>query len=175
MWSHDQGKTWTKPIAFPTPVDGNQGLTESAIVQIAPQQYFAAIRSDQGGDQCWDGGYFSQSKDGMNWSRPVPFTDRVGEKVNMPLFYRIGNRWVLTYRLWNPVESTCLSGLRISRNGMEWSEPILIWSTSEQCNNGTFLVRVKKQLIALNHRYPNRESIMRKVIDLDQLENSVKE
>ena len=168
VWSHDGGKTWSKPIAWPTTADGNHGLTEATIAQVAPQKYVAAIRSDEGGDKCWDGGYFSQSEDGVAWSVPQPFTDRVGEKVNMPKFYRIGDQWVLTYRLWNPKGSTSLSALRVSRNGIEWSEPILI-GADPSYNNGAFLVRVKKQLIALNHRYPNHQTITRKVIDLHNL------
>ncbi len=46
LWSHDQGRTWQKPIAFPTPVDGNQGLTEAALLEFQPGRFIAAIRGD---------------------------------------------------------------------------------------------------------------------------------
>ena len=82
----------------------------------------------------------------------------------MPKFYRICEQWVLTYRLWAPQRSASLSALRVSRDGLSWSERIVI-GDDPNYNNGPSLVRVNDRVIAFNHRYPDRQTITRKVLD----------
>ena len=160
-WSSDKGKTWSDPVAFPTPADGNKGLTESTVVQLGPKRYLAAIRADEGeeGAEAFDGFYLSRSTDGLNWSTPKP----TGDIGRMPLFYRLGERWVLTYRQYAPTERASYGAYRISRDGLVWSEPHRI---EKGVNNAPFLIRVGDELVAFNHGYPDRTRLTRHVIQL---------
>ncbi len=164
-WSQDRGKTWDKPIRFSRPADGNQGLTEVNIVQLAPNSYLAAIRADDV-KRGFDGFYLSRSEDGWNWSVPAP----LGDIGRMPLFYRIGDHWVLAYRQYAPSEGTAYGVLRLSRDGLRWSKPHRI---EKGVNNAPFLVQVKGKLIALNHQFPTRQVLMRQVVDITELARPV--
>ena len=161
VWSEDRGRTWSDGIEFSTTADGNQGLTEGAVLQTGPHQFFAALRTDDTVD-CWDGFYWSRSTDGLNWSVPESFGD-VGRE---PLFYRIGDYWVLTYRQYVQEDGKQYSALRFSRDGVVWSDPVHI---GEGVDSGACLVQVGDQLIAMNHEYPQRKKITRRVIDLKNL------
>ena len=161
VWSEDRGQIWSAPIVFAKTADGNQGMTEGAVLKTGANQYFAAIRTDDPSD-CWDGFYWSRSADGLNWSVPESFGD-VGRD---PLFYRIGDYWVLTYRQYVQTEAKQYSALRLSRDGVEWSEPYRI---GEGVDSGACLVQVGHQLIAMNHQYPRRNKITRRVTDLQNL------
>jgi hypothetical protein len=166
MWSPDQGRTWSEPADFPMPSDGNQGLTEATIARIGPGKFVAAIRADEGAvkSQKRDGFYLSYSQDGLKWTTPKPTAP--GEIGRMPLFYRINDYWVLSYRQYVPAEKTQYSVLRLSRDGVKWSEPHRI---EKDVNQAPFLVRVQGKLIALNNRYPTREILTRNVIDIREL------
>ncbi|MBN2292883.1 MAG: exo-alpha-sialidase [Pirellulales bacterium] len=162
VWSKDQGKTWSKPIEFPHPVDGNKGLTEAAVIQTDPDRYFAAIRADEMVG-AWDGFYWSESSDGLKWTAPKPF----GDIGRMPLFYRIGDKWVLTYRQYVPAEGAQYGVLRLSSDGNKWSKPHRL---GKGVDAGPFLTRVGNKLIALNRLYPNRNKITRREVDLNKLD-----
>ena len=165
MWSRDRGQTWSAPTQFPTPTDGNQGLSEATIAQISPNKYVAAIRSDEiATPQQWDGFYLSYSQDGLHWTVPKPTA--AGEAGRMPLFYRIGDYWVLSYRQYVPSEKMQYGVLRVSRDGLKWSKPYRI---EKGVNQAPFLVRVQGKLIALNNQYPAREILTRHVIDIAKL------
>ena len=82
VWSADRGKTWSRPIVFPTPVDGNRGLSEATIAQVAPDRYVAAIRSDEGGLGCWDGGYLRDlGRDFFDRQDPERTTHRLVKRL----------------------------------------------------------------------------------------------
>ncbi len=159
IWSSDQGKTWGKPIAFPSPSDGNRGLTECTVVQLGPGNYLAAIRADEGKSSS-DGFYFSRSQDGLSWSVP----QSLDERGRMPLFYRIGDRWVLAYRQYDFSKKTQHSVVRISTDGREWSKPQTIESG---VNAGPQFVRVAGRLIAFNTLYPDRSVVTRHVLRMN--------
>jgi hypothetical protein len=164
-WSRDQGRTWSDPVQFPTPSDGNQGLSEATVAQIGPDQYVAAIRSDEGTTpRQWDGFYFSYSQDGLKWTTPTPTAP--GEVGRMPLFYHIGKYWVLSYRQYVPAEKTQYSALRLSRDGVKWSTRHRI---EKGANQAPFLVQIQGKLIALNNQYPAREILTRHVIIFAEL------
>jgi hypothetical protein len=150
-WSSDQGRTWSEPIRLPTPEDGNKGLTESDICQLGPSDYVMAIRADEG-KQSWDGFYLSWSKDGLQWSTPVS----LGERGRMPLFYRVGDLWALCYRRYSPPAQ--YSAVRFSRDGHEWSEPMLI---ERGVDAAPFLAQVNGKVLAFNRRYPERTQLTR--------------
>jgi hypothetical protein len=163
IWSGDRGKTWSKPMAFPTPVDGNVGLTEATVVQIGEKNYVAAIRADEGNnEEARDGFYVSRSRDGLTWSVPVP----LGDIGRMPLFYRIDNQWVLSYRQYDPQAGTQYSALRLSSDGKTWSKPHRI---NQGVNSTPFLVKFKQDTIVFNHRYPARENLTRDVVSIPGL------
>jgi hypothetical protein len=163
IWSSDNGKTWSKPVAFLTPVDGNVGLTEATLVQIGEKNYVAAIRADEGNnDAARDGFYLSRSPDGLTWSVPVP----LGDIGRMPLFYRIDNQWVLSYRQYDPQAHTQYSALRSSSDGKTWSKPHRI---NRGVNGTPFLVKFRRETILFNHRYPSREILMREVVSIGGL------
>ena len=147
VWSNDRGRTWSDPIAFPTPVDGNMGLTEVTLVQVGTGDYLAAIRSDDVENGGFDGFYFSRSHDGLTWSKPEP----IGDIGRQPHFFRLDDCWALTYRQWVPQASTNFSAMRFSRNGRDWSRP---YRVQQSVQDGASLVRAKGQLIAFNQLYP---------------------
>ena len=157
VWSSDRGVTWGKPIAFPTPVDGNKGLTEVALVELGPNDLLAAIRSDDVENGGFDGFYFSRSKDGVNWSTPEP----VGDMGRQPHFFRLADCWALTYRQWIPSRRTNFSAVRFSHDGLKWSRPYRI---QEGVQDGACLVQVRGQVIAFNQRYPQAKERTRLVI-----------
>ena len=159
LWSRDKGKTWSKPIAFPRPADGNAGLTEGTIVELGPNNYLAAIRTDEwpANDDAFDGFYLSRSTDGLKWSTP----ESLCERGRMPLFYRIGGLWALAYRLYDPARATQHSAVRFSRDGDQWTDPIVIESN---VNANPQLVQVKGKIIAFNNLYPNRAMGTRNVL-----------
>jgi hypothetical protein len=161
VWSGDQGKTWSEPIAFPTPTDGNQGLTECTVVQTGPGRYLAAIRGDEGpgNPDAFDGFYFSRSENGLQWSAPEP----LNERGRMPLFYRIGDSWVLAYRQYDFPQRTQHSVLRFSREGQEWSEPLIIESG---VNAGPQLVQVQGKILAFNTLYPETATLTRHEVNI---------
>lgn len=153
MWSSDQGRTWSQPASFPAPDDGNQGLTECAVTQLEAGKYVAAIRADEapGNDNAFDGFYLSYSDDGTNWSKP----QSLRERGRMPLFYRIGNLWALTYRIYDVAAGLPRSAVRFSRNGTKWSDPVILESGVDA---GAQLVQVKGKTVAFNTRYPDRQT-----------------
>jgi hypothetical protein len=153
LWSEDQGRTWSQPIRFPTPVDGNKGLSEVDVCELGPNSYVAAIRSDEGKGS-WDGFYLSWSKDGLDWSVPVS----LGERGRMPLFDRVGKLWALTYRLYDHALGIQHSAIRFSPQGEEWSPPIII---EQGVDTAPFLVQIKGRILAFNSRYPERTRITR--------------
>jgi len=154
LWSSDQGQTWGEPITFPTPVDGNKCISENDIVELGPNSYVAAIRADEGMEGSWDGFYLSWSNDGLEWSAPVP----LGDRGRMPLFYRVGNLWALCYRLYDAALGIQHSAIRFSRDGKDWSPPMLI---EHGVNAAPFIVQVDRRIIAFNTRYPERTRITR--------------
>lgn len=163
IWSSDRGKTWSKPIAFSTPVDGNIGLTEATIAQIGKKNYVAAIRADEGANEkARDGLYLAHSRDGLTWSVPVSF----GDIGRMPLFYHIGDQWVLSYRQYDPQAGTQFSVLRLSGDGKTWSKPHQI---NRGVNSTPFLVKFKQEMIVFNHLYPSREILTRDVVSISDL------
>lgn len=163
-WSNDRGKTWTEPITFPTPADGNTGLSESDILELGPNDYVAAIRADQTQEGTpstrpppegsWDGFYLSWSTDGLHWSAPVSLCER----GRMAMFHRLGNLWALSYRLYDPQFGLHHSAIRFSKDGKEWSPPRIL---EHSVNCGAFIVQVKGRIIALNTRFPARNIITR--------------
>jgi len=159
IWSQDKGKTWSKPIAFPLPADGNVGLTEGTIVELGPNDYLAAIRADEwsANDDAFDGFYLSRSTDGLEWSTP----QSLHERGRMPLFYRIGDLWALSYRLYDPARATQHSAVRFSRDGKHWTDSIVIESG---VNANPQFVQVKGKIIAFNNLYPNRAMGTRNVL-----------
>ncbi len=159
IWSSDQGKTWGKPVAFPTPSDGNCGLTECTVAQLGPGNYVAAIRADEGKSSS-DGFYLSRSQDGVSWSVP----ESLDERGRMPLFYRIGDCWVLAYRQYDFQKKIQHSVMRVSTDGRDWSKPRIIESG---VNAGPQLVRVADKLIAFNTLYPDRSVITRHVVRMN--------
>jgi len=162
LWSDDQGQTWSEPIPFPTPTDGNTSLGECDIIELSPSNYVAAIRADEGREGSWDGFYLSWSSDGLDWSVPVSTTGTsppsLCERGRMPLFYRVGSLWALSYRLYDAALGIQHSAIRFSRNGKEWSAPIII---QHGVNSAPFIVQVHGRIIAFNTRYPQRTRITR--------------
>jgi hypothetical protein len=153
LWSEDRGRTWSEPVQFPIPADGNRNLSEVDVCELGSDSYVAAIRSDDGKGS-WDGFYLSWSKDGLQWSVPVS----LGERGRMPLFYRVGRFWALTYRLYDHALGVQHSAIRFSRDGMEWSPPIII---EQGVDTAPFLIQVKGRILAFNTRYPERTQITR--------------
>ncbi len=152
VWSRDGGKTWDEPIAFPLPADGNIGLTEAAVAEIAPGEYLAAIRTDEAPDpsttpRAFDGFYFSRSTDGMQWSPP----ESLGERGRMPRFYRFGELSALAYRLYDGSQRIQYSALRFSRDGKSWTDPVII---EEGVAVHPELARVNGKLLAFNYQLP---------------------
>lgn len=165
MWSNDQGQTWGDPINFPTASDGNTGLTEVTIAQIAADKYVAAIRGDEISTipNTWDGFYLSYSDDGLTWSVP----ESTGDIGRMPLFYHINDDyWALTYREYDPSDNTQYSSIRFSRDGLTWSDPNRIVSG---VNTSAFLVESNDNWYLFSNTYPHRYQIVRVPIDLDAL------
>jgi len=156
LWSDDQGQTWSEPIEFPAPTDGNKKLDECDIIELGPNNYVAAIRADEGIEGSWDGFYLSWSNDGLDWSAPVS----LGDPRNgcMPLFYRVGNLWALCYRLYDRVLGFEHSAIRFSRDGKEWSPPIII---EHGVNAAPFIVQVNGKILAFNDLYPQRSRLTR--------------
>ncbi len=169
MWSSDRGKTWSAPVSFPVPSDGNTGLHEPTIAQIGPHKYVAAIRGDEGPNgptpQQWDAFYLSYSQDGLNWTAPEPTAP--GERGRMPLFYHIDNQyWLLSYREYVATGAgTQYATVRLSRDGKSWSQPHRFMSGVEA--NG-FFVKSKGKWYLFASTYPGGE-IVRQQIDLDAL------
>ena len=161
VWSTDEGKTWSKPIAFPLPADGNIGLTEATVVELGPGDYLAAIRADEWPTtpEAFDGFYFSRSTDGLTWSVP----ETLCERGRMPLFYRLGDLWALTYRLYDAPRKLQHSAIRFSRDGREWTDPAVIESG---VNAGPQLVRVAGKLLAFNNQFPDRNTGTRIVVKI---------
>ena len=159
VWSSDRGQTWSKPIAFPTPSDGNKGLTELALVQLDDDSFLAAIRSDDVENGGFDGFYFSQSDDGLTWSVPRP----VGDRGRQPHFFRLQNCLALTYRQWLPEASTNFSAVRFSTKGSQWSRPYRI---QEGVQDGACLVQINGTLIAFNQLYPESTTRTRYVVQV---------
>ena len=157
LWSSDRGRTWGEAIAFPTPVDGNKGLTEVALVQLGANVLLAAIRSDDVKNGGVDGFYFSRSQDGVSWSAPEP----VGDMGRQPHFFRLADCWALTYRQWIPERRTNFSAVRFSRDGGQWSRPYRI---QEGVQDGACLIEVEGQVIAFNQLYPQAAIRTRRVI-----------
>ncbi len=164
LWSDDQGQTWSEPIEFPTPTDGNKALHESDIIELSPNNYVAAIRADDTVAGSWDGFYLSWSNDGLHWSAPVSTTGTsppsLCERGRMPRLYRVGNVWALCYRLWDPALGIQHSAIRFSRDGREWSPP-MITQYSASVNAAPFIVQVNGKIIAFNDRYPQRTRLTR--------------
>jgi hypothetical protein len=160
-WSHDQGQTWSEPAAFPWPEDGNRGLTECTLVQLSPNDFLAAIRSDEwpNSPHAFDGFYLSHSQDGLDWSTPVS----LGERGRMPLFYRIGDIWALVYRLYHGGQRVQYSAVRFSSDGKKWSLPLIL---EKGVNAQPQLVRIQGELIAFNNRYPDRSVATRVVFEI---------
>jgi len=154
LWSDDQDQTWSEAIEFPTPTDGNKVLDECDIIELGPNSYVAAIRSDEGIEGSWDGFYLSWSNDGLDWSAPVP----LGDRGRMPLLYRVGSLWALCYRLYDATLGIQHSAIRFSRDGKEWSPPMII---EHGVNAAPFIVAVNDRIIAFNTRYPQRTRITR--------------
>ena len=161
VWSSDQGRSWREPITFPLPRDGNVGLTEATLVQLGPGDYLAAIRGDEWPTtpDAFDGFYLSRSTDGENWTTP----SSLGERGRMPLFYQIGDRWALSYRLYDRVRSTQRGAVRFSRDGKRWTTPIIIESGVDA---GPQLVRIADTLIAFNQLFPNRHIGTRSIVTI---------
>jgi hypothetical protein len=159
LWSADRGRTWSKPIAFPTPIDGNKGLTEVALVQLGKHDLLAAIRSDDVENGGFDGTYFSYSSDGLTWSTPQP----LGDMARQPHFFRLADCWVLTYRQWLPASKTNFSAMRFSVDGHAWSRP---YRVQQGVQDGACLVQSKGRLMAFNQRYPQASVRTRKVISI---------
>lgn len=155
--SKDQGKTWEKPVAIHMPTDGNKGTTESDIIEVSPNNYVAAIRADEGIDGAWDGFYFSWSESGDKWSVPTSLCER----GRMPIFYKLGNLWALSYRLYDFAFNVQHSAIRFSLDGKEWSPPMII---EDGVNAASFLVQVNGKIIAFNTLYSERTKITRKDI-----------
>jgi len=164
LWSDDQGQTWSEPIEFPTPTDGNKALHESDIIELSPNNYVAAIRADDTVAGSWDGFYLSWSNDGLNWSVPVSTSGAAPpslcERGRMPRLYRVGNLWALCYRLWDPALGIQHSAIRFSRDGREWSPP-MITPYSASVNAAPFIVQVNGRILAFNDRYPERTRLTR--------------
>ncbi len=161
MRSRDGGKTWGKPIALPTPTDGNRGLTECTVVQLGPDRFLAAIRADEGKGTV-DGFYLSRSRDGVQWTAP----ESLGERGRMPLFYRIAGTWALAYRQYDAPKGTQHSVVRFSRDGQSWSSPMTIESGVDA---GPQLVRVRGKVLAFNTRYPARSNLRRHGVAIPDL------
>lgn len=161
LWSNDQGKTWSEPIVFPKAADGNRGLTEMTVAQFGPQQYFAAIRADDTTGS-WDGFYWSESSDGLNWSAPASFDER----GRMPLIYKLKNGWALAYRQYDAEKGTQHSAIRFSRDGRTWSKPL---SVETGVNAMPQLVELSGRIVVFNTLYPVSEMVTRHVIDAAQL------
>ena len=98
----------------------------------------------------------------MRWSVPIS----LGDIGRMPLFYRIDNQWVLSYRQYDPQAGTQFSALRLSSDGKNWSKPHRI---NGGVNSTPFLVKFKRETIMFNHRYPSREILTRDVISIPGL------
>ncbi len=154
LWSDDQGQTWSEPIEFPAPTDGNKRLDECDIIELGPDNYVAAIRSDEGIEGSWDGFYLSWSNDGLDWSAPVS----LGERGRMPLFYQVGDAWALCYRLYDAALGIQHNAIRFSRDGKEWSPPMII---QHGVNAAPFIVQVNGKILAFNDRYPERTRLTR--------------
>jgi len=158
LWSSDQGQTWSEPIAFPIPADGNKGSDECDVVELEPNSYVAAIRTDEGHEVAhkgfWDGFYLSWSKDGLNWSVPVS----LGDRGRQPSFYRIGNLWALGYRLYDHALGMQHGAIRFSRDGKEWSPPMIV---NQGVQNEPFIVQVNGRIIAFNYGYPDYTRLTR--------------
>ncbi len=140
LWSDDQGQTWSEPIGFPAPTDGNETLDECDIIELGPNNYVAAIRADEGREGSWDGFYLSWSNDGLDWSAPVS----LGDRGRMPLLYQVGSLWALCYRLWDPALGKGHNAIRFSRDGKEWSPPMVI-QYGASANAASFIVQTSRQ------------------------------
>jgi len=167
LWSDDQGQTWSEPIEFPAPTDGNKRLDECDIIELSPNNYVAAIRSDEGQEGSWDGLYLSWSNDGLDWSAPVPTSGAAPpslcERGRMPLLYRVGSLWAVCYRLWDPGLGIQHNAIRFSRDGKEWSPP-MITQYGVSVNAAPFIVQVNGRILAFNDRYPERTRLTRRDI-----------
>lgn len=163
LWSNDNGRTWSDPITFTEAADGNRGLTEMAVVQFEPNRYFAAIRADEVKD-CWDGFYWSESADGLNWSLPASF----GERGRMPRFYRLKNLWALAYRQYDADKGVQHAAIRFSRDGRRWSQP---WIMETGVNAEPQLVDLEDRILAFNTLYPASNMVTRDVIVLPQADD----
>ncbi len=156
VWSSDQGQTWGEPIAFPTPADGNQGSTEVDVCELGPNSLVASIRGDDDPNVpgSWDGHYLSWSTDGLDWSVPVS----LGDRGRQPSFYRVGNLWALGYRLYDHALGIQHGAIRFSRDGKEWSPPMII---NQGVQNEPFIVQVNGRIIAFNYGYPDATLLTR--------------
>ncbi len=154
VWSSDQGQTWSEPITFPTPADGNRGSTEVDVCEVGPNNFVAAIRADEGHDGSWDGFYLSWSTDGLDWSVPVA----LGDRGRQPSFYRVGKLWALSYRLYDHALGIQHGAIRFSRDGKEWSPPMII---EQGVQNEPFIVQVRGRIIAFNYGYPDYTRLSR--------------
>ena len=150
LWSDDQGTTWSQPIAFPEPIDGNQGKTEVALLEYQPGKLIAALRTDDTDPGGFDGGYFSLSDDGYHWSVPKP----IGDRIRQPHFYHIGNVFCLTYRQYAPWDGTGYATVRFSENGTSWSQPFRI---RRSVQDGPNLVLSHGKVLAFNTLYPQND------------------
>jgi len=154
LWSDDQGQTWSEPIEFPAPTDGNKRLDECDIIELNPNSYVAAIRSDEGQEGSWDGLYLSWSSDGLDWSAPVP----LGDRGRQPSFYWVGNLWALGYRLYDHALGIQHGAIRFSRDGKQWSPPMIV---NQGVQNEPFIVQVNGRIIAFNYGYPDHTRLTR--------------
>jgi hypothetical protein len=161
MWSEDQGRTWSEPIEFPKTADGNRGLTEMTVAQLGPRHYFAAIRADDTVGS-WDGFYWSESTNGLQWSVPESF----GERGRMPLIYQLKDGWALAYRQYDADKGVQHSAIRFSSDGRQWANPQLI-----ETGVGAMpqLVELTGRIIVFNKGYPDGDTVTRHVIDIDTL------
>ena len=95
-----------------------------------------------------------------------------GDMERDPLFFRIGDYWVLTCRQYVQAEGKQYSTLRLSTDGVDWSEP---YRLRDDVDSGACLLEVGSQMIALYQEYPQRNKITRQVIDLQELGRKTEE
>lgn len=145
------GANWNSHIQLPTPSDGNLGLTEAAVTDLANGDVLVAIRADDRGTGGFDGGYTVTGSDLSNLGTPAS----MGDVIRMPRF-RSG---YLAYRHYTG--GTQEPTLRTVSSSGTLGNAV---DVGPQANNAPFTFEVGGDDFVLYQQYPDSETFRLRAI-----------